>query len=44
MSLREVEEEGRMRECKETGNNLIILLPLTGRSGGKRKRTVVTIT
>ncbi len=25
-------------------NSLLILLPLTGRAGGKRKRTVVTIT
>ena len=27
-----------------TGVDLLILLPVTGRSGGKRKRTVVTIT
>ena len=26
------------------GVDLLILLPVTGRSGGKRKRTVVTIT
>ena len=33
-----------LREVEEGGRDLLMLLPETGRAGGKRKRTVVTIT
>ena len=42
----EVMEVVRRVDGKSWGErgNVLMLLPVTGRSGGKRKRTVVTIT